>query len=653
VSDQLSVGVTARSSPDKQAKLVVPDRQGELVDDVSLAYLELELLKGKLQEASASNTADRLRLAKAEDRAADLEWKLNSIKRSRGYRLMQLLAQIAFPRGQSRLRLIALLPLNALRVIRFPVKPTQRPVPSARPATLISAGLDALDERDYDKAVAEADAILVVDPRDDAALELKQTAHWKRGDVSATIGTSRRRRAARDSAQLALQQRNYVGRSRELDPRWLPRVPGPPQPVEPRDGVIMHLLKESIPYHANGFTTRSRYTAQCQREAGLDPFVVTSLGFPRKDGFTEFQPVEVIEGTPYHRIDLGPDYPCTGAHDMVLSTTAWMAARIGRQKCPSVIHASTGYRGFETALTGLALRAHLERPLVYDVRSFHETTWTSDVEIAERGEHYEARLAAEVRSMRAADLVVTIADGMRDEIIGRGIPSSKVLVVPNGVNADRFTPTEASPALRQKYGLDGKAVIGYVSNLDHPREGQEILIEATARLRARSREVVCLLVGDGKRRAELEELAHSAAPGAVIFTGTVAHEQVRDFYALIDIFVVPRVDERAARLVTPLKPFEAMAMRLPMIVSDLPALAEVAKPGERGLAFTPGDADALARAVETFLDNPEHASALAEAGRRWVLAERTWAANGKRYQEIYRDVIDRWEAGDMAAGGLA
>jgi glycosyltransferase involved in cell wall biosynthesis len=653
VSDQLSVGVTARSSPDKQAKLVVPDRQGELVDDVPPADLELELLKGKLQEANASSAAYGQRLARAEDRAADLEWKLNSIRGSRGHRLVQLLAQIAFPRGQSRLRLIALLPLNALRVIRFPVKPAQPPVPRKRPASPVSAGLDALDERDYDKAVAEADAILAVNPRDDAALELKMTAHWRRGDVSATIGTIRRRRAARDSAVLALQQRNFVGRSRELDPRWLPRVPGPPQPVEPRDGVIMHLLKESIPYHSNGFTTRSRYTVQCQRDAGFDPFVVTSLGFPRKDGFAEFPPVEVIEGTPYHRLDLGPDYPYTGAHDMVLSVTAWMAARIGRQERPSVIHASTGYRGFETALAGLALRAHLVRPLVYDVRSFHETTWSRDVEIAERGEHYEARLAAEVRSMRLADLVITIAEGMRDEIIGRGIPSSKVLVVPNGVDPDRFTPAEPSPALRQKYGLDDKTVIGYVSNLDDPREGQEILIEATARLLARGRKVACLLVGDGRRRAELEELAQSAAPGAVVFTGPVPHEQVRDFYALIDIFVVPRVNDRAARLVTPLKPFEAMAMRLPMIVSDLPALAEVAKPGERGLAFTPGDAGELATAVETFLDNPEHASTLAEAGRRWVIAERTWAANGKRYQEIYRDVIDRWEAGERAAGGLA
>lgn len=623
----------------------------EGVDQLADPASELALLKAELRDSRARQADARTRLMRAEDRAAQLRWELRSVRASRGFRLQRLVQQIISPHGKSRLRLVMRLPADLLQIIRSPSQYPVRPIPrSEEPGP---TGWEAFDQRDYDKAIAEAESVLALNPKDFSALELKQAAHWQRGDVAATVATFRRMRAVRDSAELALRQRSYLGRARELDPRWLPRVPGPPRPVEPRDGVIMHILKESIPYHVNGFTTRSRYTVHCQREAGLDPFVVTSIGFPRKDGFTEFEPVEIIEGTPYYRIDPGPDYAPALANDIALSDTAWMAARIGRQQRPSVIHTSTGYRGFETALIGLALRAHLHRPLVYDVRSFHETTWTHGIDLAEHGEHYRARLAAEIRSMELADLVVTIAEGMRSEIIRRGIPETKVFVVPNGVDADRFTPAEPSRTLRQKYGLDGKTVIGYISNLDHPREGQEILIEATARLRARGRDIVCLLVGDGQRRTELEELARSASPGGVIFTGAVPHEQVRDFYALIDVFVVPRIDERAARLVTPLKPFEAMAMRRPLIVSDLPALTELAKPGERGLVFTPGDCESLALAVETMLDNPDHARGLAEEARRWVLAERTWAANGRRYQDIYREVLDRWAVGERGAGGMA
>lgn len=634
-------------SSDVEALEPLPAEEDGTADD-AVAGLQAEL-EGALDEQAEL----RAELARAQDRAADLEWRLDTVKGSRGYQLLQLMAQVASPRGASRAQLVARLPARATRIIRTRTKPRSRPASVKHRDQRAQRGWEALENRDYGTALTEAEAVLATAPGDYAALELKQTALWRRGEVSESVAAFRPMRDVRDSPALAWRQRDYIGRARELDPRWLPRVPGPPQPVEPRPGVIMHLLKESVPYYSNGYTTRSRYTVQCQRDAGLDPFVVTSLGFPRKDGFSGFKPVEEVEGTPYYRIDLGPDYPYLGPHDRVLSDTAWLAARIARDKRPEVIHASTGYRGFETALVGMALRAHLGRPLVYDVHSFLETAWTGDNAIAEQGEHYRARLAAEVRAMEGADHVLTISEGMRAEIIARGIPADKVGVVPNGVNPERFTPAEPSPALRRTYGLDGTTVLGYISNLDHAREGQEVLIEATARLRRAGRAVTCLLVGDGQRREELEELAAQAGPGAVVFTGNVPHEQVRDFYALIDIFVVPRIDERAARLVTPLKPFEAMAMRRPMIVSDLPALAEVVKPGERGLTFTPGDAQSLARAVETYLDNPGQAAVLAEQGRRWVLAERSWAANSQRYLDVYSEVAARWAAGAVTTGGQA
>lgn len=619
--------------------------QSDSADGLALRERELrDALKG-LADAES-------RLARAEERATGLQWELESIRAGRYFRMYRVLMRIVSQRGMARLRLAVRLPVDALRVLRSPGKLPKPPDPRER-AERTRPGWDAYAQRDYGRAIAEAESVLETRPKDYPALELKQAAHWRHGDITATVATLRQMRAARDSAALEQTERSYVGRAIELDARWRPRILGSPRPAEPRDGVIMHLLKESIPYHVNGFTIRSRYTVQCQRQAGLDPFVVTSIGFPRKDGFTDFASVEMIEGTRYYRIDPGPDYQPALANDIALTDAAWLAARIARQQRPSVIHASTGYRGFDTALIGLALRAHLRRPLVYDVRSFHETTWTGEMDLAEQGEHYHARLATEIRSMQGADLVTTIGEGMRAEIIGRGIPESKVFVVPNGVDAERFTPAEPSASLRARYGLNGKSVIGYVSNLDHPREGQEVLIEATARLRARGRPVVCLLVGDGKRRAELEELARSAGADGVIFAGAVPHEQVRDFYTLIDVFVVPRVDERAARLVTPLKPFEAMAMRRPMIVADLPALTEAVKPGERGLAFAPGDAQALARCVETLLDHPDQARRFADEGRRWVLAERTWASNGPRYEQIYREVLDRWAAGERAGGRAA
>ena len=91
-------------------------------------------------------------------------------------------------------------------------------------------------------------------------------------------------------------------------------------------------------------------------------------------------------------------------------------------------------------------------------------------------------------------------------------------------------------------------LIGYVSNLDHPREGQETLIEATARLVEAGRDVACLIIGDGRRRERLEAVAAaSGVADRIVFTGAVPHDEVPAMYALLDAFVVPRRNERAAR----------------------------------------------------------------------------------------------------------
>jgi glycosyltransferase involved in cell wall biosynthesis len=354
--------------------------------------------------------------------------------------------------------------------------------------------------------------------------------------------------------------------------------------------------------------------------------------------------VELVDDIPHHRLDLGPRHLAADLpFDRLLAEQAWLTAPIARAIRPAIIHAGSGHRGYETALVGAALRAHIGRPLVYEVRSFFESTWSADPQWNERGEQYHRRHAAETGAMRTADHVVTIAESMRDDIIARGVDPDRVTVIPNGVDADAFSPQAPDPALARRYGLEGRFAFGYVSNLDHPRENQELLVEATAILLKRGRAVTCLIVGDGKRRAEIEGIARKAGVGdRVVFTGRVPHDEVRGHYALLDAFVVPRRDERAARTVTPLKPYEALAMERPLVVADLPALTEIAEPEARGLAFPAGDAAALASMLERLIDDPELGRRMGVAGREWVARERSWAANGPRFRAVYEHVLERW-----------
>jgi glycosyltransferase involved in cell wall biosynthesis len=488
-------------------------------------------------------------------------------------------------------------------------------------------------------------------PTSTRVLDLRRRALTRTGELTDRARILHRLHVLANSPDKGTE-RAVLGRIIETAPGWLPTIPGPRRPIEPEsDDIVMHLQKASVPYLLTGFTMRQRYNVLAARDAGARPVSVTTLGFPRELGFEDFPPYQVLDGIPHYHLDLGPFYPLDRPVDQVLEDQAWMLARLARKIRPAVLHASSGHRGYEFALMGQALRAHLGIPLVYEVRSFFEATWTGDEAWQEVGEYYQRRHDTETRTMKAADHVITIAEAMREEIIERGVDPERVTVVPNAVDPEVFSPQPPDPALRRKYGLDGFYTIGYVSNLDHPREGHEGLIDVTRVLLQRGRRVRTLIVGDGKRSELLQGYAREAGVGdEVIFTGLVPHDEVASHYALLDAFVVPRRDERAARVVTPLKPYEALAMARPMIVADLPALREIANPDERGLAYPAGDIEAMADAIERVMDDPALAARLGEAGRAWVSTTRRWVDNGPRFREVYQKVI---EAKKKPAGSAA
>ncbi|MGO0575839.1 glycosyltransferase [Ornithinimicrobium panacihumi] len=440
----------------------------------------------------------------------------------------------------------------------------------------------------------------------------------------------------------------------ETDPVWVPELPT--SPYDPVPGRVVHLLKSTLPQRQAGYSVRGHHTLRALAEAGVD---VVALAMPERADPTEGHvagsvPTEdLVAGSVHEEVLDGvrylvpPPVPATGTVEHLRAAATVLLDLVVAQR-PEVLHVHSGHRGYDLGVVGAAIAGATATPWVYEVRGLFESLWTSDPDRAERAEVFRRRMTREADLVRRADATVTLAETMRADLLSRPLPDGAVLdpdqihVVPNAVDPARLRPTGRDPLLARDWETEGRFTFGYISNLDHQREQVEDLIRAAVLMAAAGRHVKVLVVGTGTRAEQLQELTREiGAERLVTFTGKVPHDQVAAAYALLDVLVVPRGDERAARLVTPLKPYEAMAMGLPVIVSDQPALLEVIGDGERGWSYPAGDADALARLLGELADDPQGREQVAARGQDWVRRERTWAGNAERYQEIYRQVRTR------------
>jgi glycosyltransferase involved in cell wall biosynthesis len=404
-----------------------------------------------------------------------------------------------------------------------------------------------------------------------------------------------------------------------------------PQPIN--KGTVLHIVTDALPSTSAGYTVRTQEIALAQRAAGLDPHVVTRIGFPVTAGAIDGRKTVTVDGVPYHRL---LPWVMPGRMDRLYETHLRYAAALTDELRPAVLHAASNYAN---AVIALALRDATRLPVVYEVRGFWEDTWlsrhagTRDLKLSDR---YLRTRALETHCMKAADLVVTLGEAMRGEILERGVDPDKVIIVPNGVSEEFLQPLpDDHGKLKASLGINpGEHVVGLVSSLV-AHEGIGTLLEAVKLLNDRGVRTRALIVGDGPERPALQRQAAALGLDA-IFPGRVPMSQVRAYHAVLDAFVVPRTPDRVCQLVTPLKPVEAMASGLPVVVSGVKALSEIVNDKVTGLLSAPLDAAALADTLQGLLEDQALRAELGANAREWVARDRTWAHNATRYREAYQ-----------------
>ncbi|WP_460312540.1 TIGR04063 family PEP-CTERM/XrtA system glycosyltransferase [Aliiglaciecola aliphaticivorans] len=396
----------------------------------------------------------------------------------------------------------------------------------------------------------------------------------------------------------------------------------------------MHILDHSIPLHS-GYTFRTRSILNQQRARGWETCHVTSA----KQGICEAN-IEEVDGLKFYRTTppdgIASKLPVLNQLSLVNPLRDRILEAIEIEK-PDILHAHS------PALNGLAAIKAAKKtglPLVYEIRAFWEDAAVDHGTCKEGDLRYRLTQKMETHVVNKANAVTTICEGLRQDLLSRGIADNKITVISNAVNIEQFNIiTERNESLENQYQLKDKVVLGFLGSF-YGYEGLDLIVAAMPKILQSIPNAVFLLVGGGPQEQNLKnKINQLGLQKHVIMPGRVPHSEVDKYYSLVDLLVYPRKPMRLTELVTPLKPLEAMAQGKLVLASDVGGHKELIEDGKTGWLFDSGNIDQLASTAVNVLSNRDSWPDMIENGRNFVMQIRNWKNSVANYQSIYENLL--------------
>ena len=394
---------------------------------------------------------------------------------------------------------------------------------------------------------------------------------------------------------------------------------------------IVQIFDQTIPL-VSGYSMRSKYITESLKKLGYNIDVYSSPSFYYGGSDDE------INGVNYYRTsvtgwDLIKKIPILKERVLIDS----VVKRIN-SSWDGKIKIVDAHSSVLNGIIGQKVASKHNVPLVYEIRAFWEDAAVDQGKTKEGSLRYKLTKNLETSIIKKADKVTVICEGLKKDVIDRGIDPDKVHVIPNGVDIDMFEPLEPDMEIIEKYALKDHKVFGFIGSF-FLFEGLDILVKAAKEIMLKRNDVKFLIVGGGRQENMVKELIERFdLQDKVILVGRVKHNDVKRYYSVIDCLVYPRISKRITELVTPLKPLEAMALEKSVIASDVGGLRELVTDGENGLLFKADDVDELVERCIYVLDNFENMKKLGKDSREYVIRERNWFDICKRYINIFKEL---------------
>lgn len=410
---------------------------------------------------------------------------------------------------------------------------------------------------------------------------------------------------------------------------WLEKeVQIPPRTLEPifrpRRDEILYCVNNSPTYSSNGYATRTRGIVTGLVDNGFSVKVVSRPGFPWTDGSDRpprrFQ--QEIDGVTYAHLPLIPKG--TSIQD-VMDASIDAFLREARRERPEFIQAASNHL---TALPALIAARLAGIPFVYEVRGLWEYSRVAKIPEWEGSERFELAVKLESILTQEADHLFAITPQVEEVLLQRGASKSKITVLPNAIDPDRFMPIPKDRAYAAKLGVDLDAVqIGFAGSMVG-YEGLDDLVRAFAKMLTDTPNIRAqlILAGSGEMESELKHLVDELKlSDRVLFPGRVPQSDMPRLLSLFDIMPCPRKSSTVTELVSALKPLEGFSTYSAVVLSDVSPNIDLAGENSiRARLVKSGDIDDLSAALTVLCTDSDLRRDLCRQGRMWVLTERSW-----------------------------
>ena len=400
---------------------------------------------------------------------------------------------------------------------------------------------------------------------------------------------------------------------------------------------ILHILDHSLPLHS-GYTFRTRAIMKAQIKAGWKVAGITGVR-QYQNGQILSAKQEEVEGLHFFRTMAESSGPFLWREWNEVSALRDAIVKTYNESPFRIVHAhSPALNGLAAALAA----AELNIPFIYEIRAFWEDAAVGNGTGSEGNMKYRLTRALEDYVISRADHIAVICEGLKSDLIRRGISQEKITISPNGVDMSVFGSAKpCDNALFEKLQLRDSDVIGFIGSF-YDYEGLDDLITAMPILRAKGRNAKLVLVGGGPMEDVLRAQAQASdACEHIHFLGRVPHEEVEKYYSVIDVLAYPRKNMRLTDLVTPLKPLEAMAQEKLVAASDVGGHKELITDGETGTLFAADDPNSIADALYGLFSNKEKWPERRRIAKDFVKKQRNWEINIRRYDPVYHFLLGK------------